>query len=377
MRAHTLYVHAGAEPDRETGAVATPIHLSTTFEHGPAGERRAGFEYVREANPNQARLEEALARIEGGDTAQVYASGMAAAATLLQSLPSGAHLLIPKDVYAGVRSVAFEFLGAQGIVAEAVDTTHPAAVAAAIRPSTRLIWIETPSNPRIEIADIALTAELAHRHGALLAVDNTFASPVLQNPLALGADVVMHSTTKYIGGHSDVMGGALVFARNDELAERCAHRRHVLGSVMAPFNAWLTLRGLRSIGVRVERHAANARRVAAFLAGQPGIAVVHHPSLPGHAGHAIAKRQMRDFGGMLSVEFAGGRAAALAFAGALEVFTNATSLGGTESLVEHRASVEGPQPVTSQALLRFSVGIEDADDLIADLSRGIDAIRSL
>lgn len=377
MRPHTLFVHAGAEPDRETGAVATPIHLSTTFEHGPAGERRAGFEYVREANPNQARLEAALAEIEGGASAQVYASGMAAASTLLQSLPAGAHLLIPKDVYAGVRSVAFEFLGAQGIVAEAVDTTNPAAVAAAIRPATKLIWIETPSNPRIEIADIALTAELAHRHGALLAVDNTFASPVLQNPLALGADVVMHSTTKYIGGHSDVMGGALVFARDDELAGRCAHRRHVLGGVMAPFNAWLTLRGLRSIGVRVERHATNARLVAAFLAGQPGVAVVHHPSLPGHAGHEIAKRQMRDFGGMLSAEFAGGRAAALAFAGALELFTNATSLGGTESLVEHRASVEGPQPVTSQALLRFSVGIEHADDLIADLARGIDAIRKL
>lgn len=375
MRPDTLFVHAGAEPDRETGAVATPIHLTTTFEHGPAGERRAGFEYVREANPNQSRLEDALAKIEGGATAQVYASGMAAASTLLQSLPAGAHLIIPRDVYAGVRSVAFEFLGEQGIVAEAVDTTDPAAIAAAIRSTTKLIWIETPSNPRIEIADIAATAEIARRAGAQLAVDNTFASPVLQNPLAHGADVVMHSTTKYIGGHSDVMGGALVFARNDETAERCAHRRHVLGAVMAPFNAWLTLRGLRSIGVRVERHAANARRVAAFLAAQPEIAVVHHPSLPTHAGHAIAARQMRDFGGMLSCEFAGGRAAALAFAGALELFTNATSLGGTESLVEHRASVEGPKPVSSQALLRFSVGIEDAEDLIADLERGLNALR--
>lgn len=367
----TLAVHAGAEPDSETGAMAPPIHLATTFKHGPAGERIAGYEYQREGNPTQDRLETALAALEGGAAALVFASGMAAISGLLESLPNGARVLIPDDCYTGLRLLAREFLPERGIRAIAVDMTDLAAVEAACAEPVALLWAETPSNPQLKICDITALAAITHARGALLACDNTFATPVLQRPLALGANVVMHSTTKYFGGHSDVLGGALVFARNDDLHARIAHRRHITGAVLAPFNAWLTLRGCRSLPARMALHCANARRVAEFLAAHPSIERVNYPGLATHVGHAIAARQMNDYGAMLSIELRGGRDAALATAGKLRLFTNATSLGGCESLVEHRASVEGANPVSPQNLLRLSVGLEHADDLIADLDQAL------
>jgi cystathionine gamma-synthase len=367
----TLAVHAGAEPDAETGALAPPIHLATTFKHGPAGERLAGYEYQREGNPTQDRLEAALAALEGGAAALAFASGMAAMTGLLESLPNGARVLIPDDCYSGLRFLAREFLPERGIEAVAVDMSDLDAVAAACAGNVAIIWAETPSNPRMKICDIAALARIAHAHGALLACDNTFATPVLQQPLALGADVVMHSTTKYFGGHSDVLGGALVFARADEFHARIAHRRHITGAVLAPFSAWLTLRGCRSLPARMAWHCANARRIAGFLSGHPAVDRVNYPGLASHEGHAIAARQMSDFGAMLSIELRGGREATLAVAGKLRLFTNATSLGGCESLVEHRASVEGQDPVSPQNLLRISVGLEHVDDLIADLAQAL------
>lgn len=370
-RIETLAVHAGGEPDHETGAIAPPIHLATTFQHGPAGERRAGFEYQREHNPTQARLETALAALEGGAAALAFGSGMAAMNGLLESLPSGTHFLYPRDCYAGLRSLANEFLPGRGVTASAVDMADLDAVRAAVRPETRLVWAETPSNPRLEVADIAALAKVAHDHGALLACDNTFATPLLQRPLALGADVVMHSTTKYFGGHSDVMGGALVFARGDDLLFRAAHRRHVTGAILAPFSAWLVLRGLRSLPARMAWHCRNARALAEALAAHPAVEAVHYPGLAAHANHAVAARQMSDFGAMLSFQLHGGRDAALRVAGALKLAINATSLGGPETLVEHRASVEGAVPHSAQNLLRVSVGLEHIDDLLADFRQAL------
>jgi cystathionine gamma-synthase len=280
-------------------------------------------------------------------------------------------VLIPDDCYSGLRFLAREFLPERGIEAVPLDMSDLDAVAAACAGNVAIIWAETPSNPRMKICDIAALARIAHAHGALLACDNTFATPVLQQPLALGADVVMHSTTKYFGGHSDVLGGALVFARADEFHARIAHRRHITGAVLAPFSAWLTLRGCRSLPARMAWHCANARRIAGFLSGHPAVDRVNYPGLASHEGHAIAARQMSDFGAMLSIELRGGREATLAVAGKLRLFTNATSLGGCESLVEHRASVEGPDPVSPQNLLRISVGLEHVDDLIADLDQAL------
>lgn len=374
MRLETLAVHAGADPDVETGAVAPPIHLSTTFRHGPAAERIAGYEYQREGNPTQDRFETALAALEAGQAALAFASGMAAIAGLLETLPSGARVLLPEDCYSGLRYLAIEFLPQRGVVAEFVDMTDLAAVETAFRQSVTLLWLETPSNPLLKVSDIAALARIAHANGAALACDNTFATPLLQQPLALGADVVMHSTTKYFGGHSDVLGGALVFARRDAMFDSALHRRHITGSVLSPFSAWLLLRGCRSLAARMAMHCTNARTLAQFLAAHPAIAQVNWPGLTTHPGHAVAKIQMRDYGAMLSVQLRGGRAAALAVARRLQLFTNATSLGGCESLVEHRASVEGQNPISPQDLLRVSVGLEHPDDLVADWAQALDAL---
>ncbi|GAB3308719.1 trans-sulfuration enzyme family protein [Luteimonas notoginsengisoli] len=373
MRLETLAIHAGGEADGATGAVAPPIHLSTTFEHGPAAERLAGYEYQREGNPTNDRLRQAIAALEGGEVALTFASGMAAASNLLESLPPGTRIAIPDDCYTGVRLLASEFLPARGIEATTLDMADSEAVRAACAKGLDLLWLETPSNPLMKVCDIAALAGIAHAQGALVVCDNTFASPALQRPLALGADIVMHSTTKYFGGHSDVLGGALAFARADETFQRVAHRLHVTGAVLAPFSAWLTLRGCRSLPARMAMHCANARRVADFLAAQPQVRQVNYPGLATHPGHAVAARQMRDFGGMLSVQLHGGRDAVLAMAGALRLFTNATSLGGCESLVEHRASVEGNHPTSPQDLLRISVGLEHPDDLVSDLEQALRA----
>lgn len=373
MRPETIAIHAGGEADRETGAVVPPIHLATTFEHGPAGERIAGYEYQREGDPGNDRLRDALAALEGGATALTFASGMAAASALLESLPQGARILVPDDCYTGVRVLCAEFLPQRGIECVRVDMSDLAAVRAACDGDVDLLWVETPSNPRMKISDISALAEIAHGKDALLVCDNTFATPLLTRPLDLDADVVMHSTTKYFGGHSDVLGGALVFAREDDLHRRIAHRLHVTGATLSPFNAWLTLRGCRSLPARMAMHCANARKVAEFLSLQPQVECVNYPGLASHPGHAVAARQMRDFGGMLSMQLRGGRDAALAVAGALRLFVNATSLGGCESLVEHRASVEGAHPTSPQNLLRLSVGLEHVDDLLADLERALRA----
>jgi cystathionine gamma-synthase len=371
LRPETLAVHAGGAPDAATGAIAPPLHLSTTFAHGPAGERVAGYEYQREGNPTQDRLETMLSALEGGATALAFGSGMAAMSALLESLPPGARVLIPDDCYTGLRVLAEEFLPMRGVTCVAVDMGDLDAMRAAARAGVSVLWAETPSNPQMKIADIAALAAIAGEHGALLVCDNTFATPVLQRPLALGADVVMHSTTKYFGGHSDCMGGALVFARRDAFFDAVAHRRHLTGGILSPFNAWLTLRGARSLPARMAWHCRNARALAGFLEGHGAIEAVHYPGLASHPGHAVAAAQMSDFGGMLSVRIRGGRDATLAVAGKLRLFTNATSLGGSESLVEHRASVEGPNPVSPQNLLRLSVGLEHPDDLIADWSQAL------
>lgn len=372
MRFETQAVHAGAESDPETGALSPPLHLATTFRHGAAGERIAGYEYVREGNPTQTRLETALAALEQGRAALAFGSGMAAMNALLESLPPHSHLLLPADCYTGLRALAQEFLPQRGLETSFVDMADLDAVAATLRPNTRCVWLETPSNPRLEVADIAAIADLAHRHDALVACDNTFATPALQQPLALGADVVMHSMTKYFGGHSDVMGGALVFGRTGDLHDTLLHRRHVTGGVLSPFNAWLILRGLRSLPARMAMHCANARQVAEFLAAHPSVAAVNWPGLATHPGHAVAARQMRDFGAMLSFHPRGGRDGALRVAGRLQLITNATSLGGCESLIEHRASIEGASPTSPPDLLRLSVGLEHAGDLIADLAQALE-----
>lgn len=370
MRPETLAVHAGGEADAATGAVSPPIHLATTFKHGPAGERVAGYEYQREGNPTQDRLEAMLSVLEGGHAALATGSGMAAMSLLLDSLAPGSRVVIPDDCYTGLRVLAQEFLPQRGVSAVTVDMADLAAVKAAAA-GAALIWAETPSNPQLKIADIAALAAIARDAGALLACDNTFATPALQRPIALGADVVMHSTTKYFGGHSDCMGGALVFARRDAFFDAVAHRRHVTGGILSPFNAWLTLRGARSLHARMAWHCRNAGVLAAFLADHPAVEAVHYPGLASHPGHDIAKRQMRDFGGMLSFRVKGGRDAALAVAGRLKLIINATSLGGPESLIEHRASVEGPKPFSPQNLLRFSVGLENVEDLIDDLTQAL------
>lgn len=366
----TLAVHAGAEPDAGTGAVAPPLHLSTTFVH--ASDGADDFSYQRSDNPTQRRLETALAALEGGERALVFASGMAAIAAVLDTLQRGEKVVVPEDCYVGTRGYVTEVLPERGVGVATVDTTNPDAVRAACA-GTRLLWAESPSNPRMRVSDLAELAKIAHASGARFVCDNTFATPMLQRPIELGADIVMHSTTKYFGGHSDVLGGALVFAHDDEFAKQVATRRVLTGAVLAPFSAWLTLRGCRSLPARMALHCANAHKVAAFLATHQAVERVNWPGLASHPGHAIAARQMRDFGAMLSIELRGGYDAAVALARGTKIFTNATSLGGCESLIEHRASAEGAHSTSPPALVRLSVGLEAAEDLIADLEQALKA----
>src|SRR5215210_6084133 len=321
MRFETLAVHAGHVIDPETGSVAPPLYLSTTFARDPEGVPLGGHTYIRESNPTQSQLEAALASLEGGEAAKVFASGLAAGIALLQSLPPGSHVLLPDDVYYGFRIAGEEFLPNWGIRAESVAMDDLGAVAAAIRPETRLLWIETPSNPLLKVVDIAAMVRLARAAGALTVLDNTFATPLLQRPVALGVDVVLHSATKYFGGHSDVQGGALIFARHGELFEKVDHVRHVLGAVASPFNSWLVLRGLRSLACRMAVQSANALAVARVLASSPAVSAVHYPGLETHPGHEVAKRQMSAFGGMLSFQARGGSEAALRAVSRARLFT--------------------------------------------------------
>ncbi len=371
MKLDTILVHAGGAPDPATGAIAPPIHLSTTYEHTPEGEATHGHIYIRETSPTQERLETALAAVEGGEKALVFASGMAAVAAYMQTLPSGSHVLRHTDVYTHTRVLGKDFLPKWGCEATHVDMTDLDAVGNAIRPNTKVLWLESPSNPVMDIIDIHGVAKIAHEAGVRLVVDSTFATPVMQRPLQLGADVVMHSMTKYLGGHSDVQGGALIFREKDERAAQAGEVRTVIGGVLSPFNAWLILRGLRSLACRMERHAANALAVAKALEGHPNIEAVHYPGLPSHPGHEIATRQMDGYGGMLSFRVKGGREEALKAASRVKLFFNATSLGGVESLIEHRQSIEGSTSVTPANLIRVTVGLEAAEDLIEDLVQAL------
>jgi cystathionine gamma-synthase len=371
MKFETRAVHAGQRIDPATGSVAPPIHLSTTFARDAEGTPLGGHTYIRESNPNQDQLEAALASLEGGEAALVFASGMAAGVALLQALPPGSHVVFPDDAYYGFRVAAEELLPNWGIRSDFVAMGDLGSLAAAIRPETRLVWLESPSNPLLKVVDLAGAAELAARAGALTVVDSTFATPVLQRPLELGADVVLHSTTKYLGGHSDVQGGALVFARRGELHDRVHHLRHILGAVASPFNSWLVLRGIRTLACRMAAQSATALAVARALSALPGVAAVHYPGLPSHPGHEVARRQMSAFGAMMSFQTAGGREAAVRAVSRARLFTRATSLGGFESLIEHRATSEGPSSRTPQDLVRLSIGLEHADDLIADLAAAL------
>lgn len=371
MHIDTRLVHSGGGPDAETGAIAPPIHLSTTFERTSEGEASHGYSYVRDGNPTQARLEEALADIDSGASALFFASGMAAGAALIQSLPRGSHVLLPDDAYYGYRVLAEDFFTQWGLSWDAVAMEDVDAVRNAMRRETRVVWAESPSNPLMKVVDLAALAELAHSRGAIFLADGTFATPALQRPIELGADVVLHSTTKYMGGHSDVQGGSLAFRRNDELFEKVRHVRTVVGGVASPFNAWLVLRGLRTLSARMRIQSENAMAVARFLAEHPRVEAVFYPGLESHARHDIARKQMPAFGGMLSFLVRGGRAEALAVTAKVRLFVRATSLGGVESLIEHRNSSEGEGSRTAQNLLRVSVGLEHPQDLIDDLRNAL------
>jgi cystathionine gamma-synthase len=374
----TNAIHAGQEPDPTTGAVITPIHQSSTFAQDGVGGLRGGYEYSRSANPTRTALQECLAALEGGRHALAFGSGMGASDVLLRVLlRPGDHIVIPHDAYGGTFRLVDKVLQPWGVEYTPVDLADVDALRAALRPTTRVVWCETPTNPLLGIADIAALADVARTASARLVVDNTFASPYLQTPLGLGADVVLHSTTKYVGGHSDVVGGALVTG-DDELAERLKFTQNSVGSVPGPFDAWLTLRGVKTLAVRMERHSDNAERVAELLTGHRGVEAVRYPGLPDHPGHEVAAKQMRRFGGMVSFTVAGGRDAALRVCAATKIFTLAESLGGVESLIEHpgamtHASVAGSVLEVPDNLVRLSVGIEDVEDLVEDLRQALDA----
>ena len=367
----TLAVHAGHAVDVGTGAVTEAIHLSTTFERDADGGYSRGFLYSRNHNPNRNGLEAALAALEGGAAGAAFSSGLAAVTAVFQGLTPGDHVVAPSDIYHGTANVLKHLFAKWGVTASFIDMTNLDNVRLAVTPQTKIIWIETPSNPLLQCVDIAAIAAIAHEHGARAIADNTFASPMLQQPLALGCDMVMHATTKYLGGRSDVLGGAVVSRLDD--AHFAAVRTAQLfgGAVPSPFDCWLVMRSLPTLPYRMQAHCANAQKVAEFLQQHGKVSVVHYPGLSGNAFHAVASKQMSGFGGMLSFEVKGGKDAAMALAANVEIFTRATSLGGVESLIEHRASIEGPESKTPQGLLRVSVGLENAGDLIDDLSSAL------
>ncbi|KGH44718.1 MULTISPECIES: cystathionine gamma-synthase [Modestobacter] len=374
---NTLAIHAGQEPDPATGAVIPPLHLTTTYKQDGVGGLRGGYEYSRSANPTRDTLQTALAALEQGTRGLAFASGLAAEDTLLRTVcRPGDRIVLGGDAYGGTYRLISRVLEPWGVTHSPVDLNDLDAVRAAVAPeTTRVIWCETPSNPLLNVSDIAALAEIAHASGTLLVVDNTFASPYLQQPLTLGADVVVHSTTKYLGGHSDVVGGALVVA-DTELGERLAYHQNAMGAVGGPFDSWLVLRSLKTLGVRMDRHSANAGRVAEWLLEHPGVGDVLYPGLPQHRNHEIAAKQMSGFGGMVSFRLKAGEEAALRVCERAQLFTLAESLGGVESLIEHphrmtHASAAGSPLEVPADLVRLSVGIEDVDDLLADLDQAL------
>ena len=372
MRIETLAVHAGRKVDPDTGAVTPPVHLSTTFERDPDGTYPRGYLYGRDGNPNRAALEECLRELEGGAACAAFSSGSAATEAVLLALSPGDHVVAPRDVYHGTARLMREIMVPWGMKVTFVDMGEPDRLAEAVRPDTKLVWIETPSNPLLKITDIAAAAEVAHEAGAVCVCDNTFATPVLQRPLELGADLVVHATTKYLGGHADVLGGAVVGRNADGLFQRIRNVQARGGAVPSPFDCWLVLRSIGTLPYRMRAHCENAMVVAAFLDRHPGVEAVYYPGLDHHHGHKIAARQMSLYGGMVSFRVKGGRDRAVAVAAAVRIFTRATSFGGTESLIEHRASIEGPGTATPENLLRMSIGLENPDDLVEDLAQALD-----
>ena len=373
----TRAIHAGYEPDAMTGAVIPPIYATSTYKQDGVGGMRGGYEYSRSANPTRTALEGVIAALELGERGFAFASGLAAEDTLVRALcRPGDHVVIPDDAYGGTYRLFDKVEQAWGLAHSPAAVSDVDAVRAAIRPGeTKLVWVETPTNPLLNIGDIETLASVAHDAGALLVVDNTFASPYLQQPLTLGADIVVHSTTKYCGGHSDVVGGALV-VRDLDVAEKVAFHQNSIGAVAGPFDSFLTHRGLKTLGVRMDRHCDNAEKVVEFLSSHAKVAEVIYPGLPEHPGHAVAAKQMKRFGGIVSFRVTGGEQHALDVCGRAEVFTLGESLGGVESLIEHpgrmtHASVAGTDLEVPSDLIRLSVGIETVDDLLADLDRAL------
>lgn len=354
-----------------TGAITPPIHLSSTFERSACGAYPTGFSYSREGNPNRLSLERCLAAIEGGTEALAFASGMGVLNAVLQGLEPGDHIIAPEDVYYGMRVLIREVFAKAQLEVSYVDMTDLNAARSAVRPSTRLLWVETPSNPLLRITDMAAIAEIGHAANAISICDSTFATPVLQQPFDFGIDMVMHSTTKYLSGHSDVVGGVLIAKHQNYLFERARKAQQYGGGVPSPFECWLTLRGLDTLPYRVRPQAEHAMHLAEYLRGHAAVERVQYPGLPDHPGHDLAARQMLGFGGMLSFQVRGGREEAMAIAARVRLFTRATSLGGPHSLIEHRASIEGPETKTPENLLRVSVGLEHPDDLIEDLAQAL------
>ena len=375
----TLAAQASSGADPVTGALVPPIHPSTIYEANPDGTAHDGIAYTRADNPTYDHAEQLLAALEGGAACMLFASGSAAATAVFQSLLPGDHVLVSRILYWGIRRWLAEFGVAWGLDLEFVDTSDVTAVKRAVRPGqTRLLWLESPANPTWDVVDIAAMAEIAHEAGARVAVDNTVATPVLTRPIELGADLVVHSATKYLNGHSDVLAGAVVTARRDPFSERIRSWRRTAGVVPGPFEAWLLQRGMRTLFIRVRHASETAMRVARHFEGHPALAAVLYPGLPAHPGHGIAARQMvGGFGGMLSIRLAGGEPAAMSVLAALKVFKRATSLGGVESLVEHRRSTEGASSPVPADLLRLSIGLEAPEDLIADLEAALDTARSI
>ena len=371
-RFETLAVHAGHSVDPSTGAVVAPIHLSTTYERDADGSYPHGYLYSRNNNPNRNSLEAALAALEGGTSGAAFSSGLAAVTAVFQGLQPGDHVVAPKDIYHGTANVLKHLFAKWQVTASFVEMTDLDEVQRAMQANTRMVWIETPSNPLLQCVDIAAVADIARRGNARAVADNTFASPALQRPLELGCDLVMHSTTKYLGGRSDVLGGAVVTRVDDEAFAQIRTAQLFGGAVPSPFDCWLVMRSLPTLPYRMQAHCANALKVANFLHAHPKVSAVHYPGLESNPFHQLAKKQMSDFGGMLSFETRAGKDAAMTLAAHVQVFTRATSLGGVESLIEHRASIEGPESKTPQGLLRVSVGLEHADDLIDDLAQALD-----
>jgi cystathionine gamma-synthase len=370
MRIETLAVHAGIRVDPSTGAVVPPLHTATTFEHEPDSTYPRGYLYSRTGNPNRNALEECLAELENGAGAVAFASASAATAAVLQALAPGDHVVAPLDAYFGTGKLLRDTFVPWGLAVDFVDMTDAAAIKAALTPRTKIVWVETPSNPLWRVTDVAAVAALAHGAGAVCVCDNTSA-PIIQRPLTLGADLVVYATTKYLGGHGDVLGGAVVAHARDALFERVRAIQGSGGAVPSPFDCWLVRRGIRTLPWRMRAHSDNALKVATFLATHPRVEAVHYPGLASHPQADVARRQMTGFGGMLSVQVRGGRDAAFAVERNVRIFTCATSFGGTESLLEHRASVEGAATRSPDNLLRLSVGLEHADDLIEDLGQAL------